>query len=152
MKSLGACTFTFWVAEEKNDSLEMRSQKVNQSYGGNNLQDIAMKLDQITHKAAQTGERLQKIEQARQINERQNLQFEQTSNMHSIFNNESLRPARPKETKFKAKNRKCQTRSRDVTLEQIFEALSCLRDEINMLNENHDEMVQQVNYIKTLIQ
>lgn len=118
----------------------------------NDLQDIALKLDQIAKKAAQTGEKLERIEQMRQRNQMSTNEFDQSNPYKLAFDNDSYRPARPPQTVYHSKKKRVKTQSRDVTLEQIFEALSCLKEEINMLNENHDELVQQVNVIKSLIE
>jgi hypothetical protein len=44
------------------------------------------------------------------------------------------------------------TKSKDVTLEQIFESLHALREEVAELASNHTQMVGQINAIKRLIQ
>ena len=116
------------------------------------FQDIASKLDEIAKKAAQTGEKLERIEHMKQQSQASDYELESSNSYKFIFDNDSYRPARPQQTNYHVKKRRVRTKSRDVTLEQIFEALSCLREEINMLNENHDELVQQVNVIKSLIE
>ncbi|OHT11774.1 hypothetical protein TRFO_18662 [Tritrichomonas foetus] len=120
------------------------------------LRDIALKLDQIAQRANQTGAKLEKIEMMKQQQQQQKqvaIESEKTQQTaKDIFDNDSFRPSRPKRTEFRAKKQRVRTKSKDVTIDQIFEALTCLREEINMLNENHDEMVQQINTIKSLIE
>ena len=131
---------------------EKKVRIMKQNNDSTDFQDIALKLDDIAKRAAQTGQRLERIEQMRQQNLASNNELEQSNSYKFIFDNDSYRPARPQQTNYHVKRRRTKTQSRDVTLEQIFEALSCLREEINMLNENHDELVQQVNVIKSLIE
>ena len=118
------------------------------------LRDIATMLETISNKANQTGARLEKLELLRQQQAQQQSPNDPNKEvtMKMVFDNDKYRPVRPQKTEFHAKKRHVHTKSRDVTIDQIFQALSCLKEEINILNENHDELVQQVNTIKSLIQ
>ena len=75
---------------------------------------------------------------------------EEKQPLGAIFS-ERAPPSRPPTTTFKAPKQHF-ARSHDVTLDQIFEALQCLREEVDELAENHSEMVNQINTIKRLIQ
>jgi hypothetical protein len=115
------------------------------------LQEIADKLDQILRRSTDTEERLEKLERLRAI-EGQRQEIEQAKkrpNPGSVFRPPEPR-SRPETTLFQVPKRRA-TKSRDVTLDQIFESLQCLREEIAELSANHTEMVGQINAIKSLI-
>jgi hypothetical protein len=116
------------------------------------LQEIADKLDQILRRSADTEERLEKLERLRAIEARRQ-EIEQATkkpNLGSVFVPREAR-SRPEPTPFQVP--KCRaTKSRGVTLDQIFESLQSLQEEMAELSANHTEMVSQINAIKSLIQ
>jgi hypothetical protein len=114
------------------------------------LKDISDLLSEMVRRSRETGERLEKLERLRSLagdgaavdNARPDLGsvLPSTTDTH-----------RPPPTEFRVSRKGTQTRSRDVSLEQMFESIQALREEVAELSENHTEMVEQVNTIKRLI-
>lgn len=137
------------VGSRKNFVGSQKSAEYNEC---DDLDDLAQKLDQILERATNTGQRLEKLEHLRKMEAHAKPTSEKTKqkpNLSSVYG-EMSPPSRPETTKFRAPKQQF-AKSHDVTLDQIFEALQCLRDEVNELQENHTEMVSQINTIKKLI-
>lgn len=114
------------------------------------LRDVADRLDQMITRTSQTEQRLEKIEKMRRSeSDRKSSDRRKRPTLASV-QGLGERPSRPRTTRFKAPDQ-TYVRSRDITLDQVFESLQHLRDQVNELSENHTEMVNQMNVIKRLI-
>jgi hypothetical protein len=112
--------------------------------------DISDRLNEMVKRSRETGERLEKLERLKSMSDERTRSDIARPNLGSVFPS-STDSQRPPPAEFHVDRRKRETRSRDVTLEQIFESIQALREEVAELSENHTEMVEQINTIKRLI-
>jgi methyl-accepting chemotaxis protein len=112
--------------------------------------DISDRLNEMLRRSRETGERLEKLERLRKPSDDRMPLDPSRPNLGSVFPpaTDSQRPPR---TEFRVSRKRAGTRSHDVSIEQIFEALQALREEVAELSENHTEMVEKINTIKRLI-
>lgn len=116
------------------------------------LKDISDKLDQIVQRSQTTEQKLEALERMKRLEAIRAPKNESTEKAHlGLVFGQGPPPSRPPTSSFKVPKQHF-ARAHDVTLDQIFEALQCLREEVDTLAENHSEMVNQINTIKKLIQ
>jgi hypothetical protein len=131
-----------------------RARQTNTRSGGRDggLDDLTSQLNQMLSRSARTEERLAKLERLRILEgKRQGTeQSGQTQNVAPGLSEPSAR-SRPPASDFRISRQKGRARAKNVTVEQIYESLQALRDEVYELTANHDQMVGQINVIKRLI-
>jgi hypothetical protein len=131
---------------------KQRQTKARNTRESDDLDEIAHHLNQIINQSTATEERLAKLEKLRTLEDKRE-KTEQSRRKPSFGPiTESAPRFRPPSTEFHISKHRGYPKSKDVTLQQIFESLQALRDEIVELTENHTEMVGQINAIKRLIQ
>lgn len=143
MKRQGYKARTRIVTQPSNDSKIMQEDQ--------EIRSIISQLDNIKKRSTKTEERLNRIEKIK-YDSPEITPEEET--LASVVPDYSKKPARPPVTTVykKPKPKTMKIRNCDVTADDIFEALMLLKDEISILTSNQDEMVQQINTIKSLIQ
>jgi hypothetical protein len=119
----------------------------------NDFEEISAQLNQMLARSTMTEERLAKLERLRALEgaRDQNEQSRKRPSFGAMLGEKPAR-SRPPPSDFHVSRRKGAPKSRDVTIDQIFESLQALRDEIADLTANHNDMIVQVNAIKRLIQ
>jgi hypothetical protein len=114
-----------------------------------NLDEISVQINQMLTQSTSTEERLAKLERLRALESAK--EKSEPTHRRPSFGGTPAR-SRPPPSDFQVSRRKGVPTSKDVTVDQIFECLKALREEIADLTTNHDEMVGQINAIKRLIQ
>jgi hypothetical protein len=151
---IGMCAWTFKISAKMTRTTSARVSQKSPSVGSENdpLTDISVRVNELVARSKQTGERLEKLERTRIMNEESGVLHSARSkpNLGSVFPVSEQRN-RPTVTEFHVPRNKSQTSSKDVTLHQIFDALQSLREEVADLSDNHTEMVDQITTIKRLI-
>jgi hypothetical protein len=119
----------------------------------NELESISEKLDEIVARGIDTQTRLEKLERLRQIENTRRIEDVNRKQRRPNALDAGPPPSRPISTVYRPRKKQTfRSQARNVTFEQVLESIQGLREEIAILNENHEFMEGQIRAIKRLIQ